>query len=222
MPQRTEEFINGGLRIIQDDRFFKLGTDSLLLSGFPSIKKGLRVCDLGCGCGSLCALLAARHAGISVTGVEIQPEAADVAREMVSLNGLGDRVNIINGDINHIGALLPAGSFDLVVCNPPYRAPGSGARARREAAETARGEGACGLDGICAVAAYLLRFGGKICLSHRPDRLGDVVCALRGNGLEPKRLHLYGACGADVPSIMLAEGKKGAGAGVIIKNFTLE
>ena len=70
-----------------------------------------------------------------------------------------------------------------MVSNPPYYAPGSG-----KDGGPARMEGRDGLEGLCRAAARLTRNGGRFALCHRPERLADVICALRGRGLEPKRL----------------------------------
>lgn len=46
---------------------------------------------------------------------------------------------------------------------------------------------------MCAAAAYLLRWGGSFCLVHKPERMADVLCALRASSLEAKRRGWYPA-----------------------------
>ena len=48
MAQSTEILPNG-LQLLQDDRFFKLGQDSVLLSAFAKPRRNAKLLDLGCG-----------------------------------------------------------------------------------------------------------------------------------------------------------------------------
>ena len=98
------------------------------------------------------------------------------------------------------GRALPAGGFSLVVSNPPYFVPGRGA-----AGGPARTEGACGLEDWCAAAGRLVKNGGRFALVHRPERLADLFAALRGAGLEPKRLRLVQHGPDASPSAALVE-----------------
>ena len=76
----------GGYRFVYDDTLFRPGTDTFLLSTFPRLKTGLRVCDLGCGTGLLGLLLLQRQPHLSVTGVEIQAEAVRLAQQAAAEN----------------------------------------------------------------------------------------------------------------------------------------
>lgn len=177
---------------------FPLGQDTLLLASFATVRRRDRVCDLGCGGGPLLLLLSAREPEISRTGVELDPGAAEGARQNLSDNRLAGE--IITGDLTQIRTLLPAGAFELVVSNPPWFAAGTG-----RSGGTSRMEGACTLDGVCAAAGFLLKNGGRFALVHRPERLADVLEALRRAGLEPKRLQFVQHSAAHPPSAALLE-----------------
>ena len=84
--ERTETFTGCDFRYTYDDTLFPPGTDSFLLSSFPPLKPGLRVCDLGCGAGLLGLLLLRREPTLSVCGVELDPAAAQLARHNVEQN----------------------------------------------------------------------------------------------------------------------------------------
>ena len=71
MPQTIEHLPNG-LTLRQDDRFFKLGQDSVLLAAFARPRRNARVLDLGCGTGALSLLL--YRPDLKITGLELQPE----------------------------------------------------------------------------------------------------------------------------------------------------
>lgn len=194
---RAAEYL-GSYLYRQSDRCFPLGRDTLLLAEFVSLKPRWRVCDLGCGAGALPLLLMAREGTLSVTGVEIDPEDAALARRNLAENGLAGE--ILTGDLRRVRELLSAGGFDLVVSNPPYFAAGTGKSGGRT-----RMEEACTLTDLCAAAGYLTRNGGRFALVHRPERLADLMAALRGSGLEPKRLQLAQHGGDSAPFAVLLE-----------------
>ena len=207
--EHWEALCHGGYRFVYDDALFRPGTDTFLLSSLPRLKPGLRVADLGCGTGLLGLLLLQRQPELRVTGMDIQPEAIRLAEQAAAENGLQDRLAFHAADLRNVKALFPTGSFDLAVCNPPYYPSGSGALSADGARRTARAEVSCTLEDVCAAAAYLLRWGGRLCLVHKPERLTDLLCALRGNGLEPKRLRFVCKTAGSAPSLVLAEARRG-------------
>lgn len=186
----------GPYTLTQPDGVFPLGTDTLALGAFATVRHGWQVCDLGCGSGALMLLLAGRQAGLTLTGVELDPASARAAEKNLSQNDLVGRV--LCHDLRT--APLPAGQFDLVISNPPYFPVGGG-----KSGGSARCEENCTLDELCAAAARLTKNGGRFALCHRPERLCDVMCALRGHGLEPKRLKLLSHSPGHAPSTVLIE-----------------
>lgn len=205
-----------GYRFVYDDALFRPGTDTFLLSSLPRLRPGLRVCDLGCGTGLLGLLLLQRQPALHVTGVDIQPEAVRLARQAAAANGLSERLTAHLGDLREIGRLLPAGQFDLVLCNPPYYPAGSGRLPSSPALREARSETSCNLEDTCRAAAYLLRWGGAFCLCHKPERLTDLCWTLREAGLEPKRLREVCQRAGSAPSLLLMEGRRGGKPGLTI------
>ena len=148
-----------------------------------------------------------------MTGLELREEAAALARENLARNGLGERSEILTGDIREHRSLFSHGSFDLAVANPPYFAAGSGASSPDPARAGAREERDCTLPELCAAAAFLLPTGGRFCLVHRPERLSELFVCMSESGLEPKRLRLVCARAESAPSLVLAEGRRGGKAG---------
>ena len=188
------------------DNCFPLGSNSLALGGFATVKRGWRVCDLGCGGGTLLLLLTRREPGLSLTGVELDEAAAECARNNLAANGL--QGEILAADLRQKG-LLPNEGFDLVVSNPPYFPMDAG-----KSGGSARSEETCTLDELCAAANRLLKTGGRFALVHRPERLTDLLTALRAHKLEPKRLQ-FASCACDrPPSAVLVEAVKNGGAGL--------
>lgn len=215
--EHWEALCPGGYRFVYDDELFRPGTDTFLLSSLPRLKTGLRICDLGCGTGLLGLLLMQRQSGMTVTGVDIQPAAVHLARKCAAENDLADRMQFVETDLKDIRRHFPTGSFDLVVCNPPYYPPNSGYMTADDAIRTARSEVSCTLEDICRAAAYLLRWGGSFCLTHKPERLTDVLDAMRRHGCEPKRLRMVCAQPDSAPSLILVEGRRGGKPGLSIE-----
>lgn len=211
--EHWEEFKPGGLRFVWDDALFPPGTDSFLLSAFPRLRPGLRVADLGCGTGLLSLLLLQRQRELTVTGLELLPEAAALARRAAAENRLTERLAFQQGDLRDRDA-LPPGQFDLAVCNPPYYPAGSGALAAEDPRRTARAEVDCTLEDICRAARRALRWGGALCLVHKPERLTDLLCALRDAALEPKRLRPVCRRVGEAPSLVLLESRRGGKPGL--------
>ena len=207
----------GGLRFVWEDTLFRPGTDSFLLSSLPRLSARLRVCDLGCGTGLLGLLLLQRQPDLRVTGIDIQAPAISLAEQAAVKNGLADRLTFRCADLRQARQYFPTGSFDLAVSNPPYYVPGSGKVSQDAARCTARSESEATLADICAAATYLLRWGGKFCLVHKPERLTDVLCALREAGIEPKRLRFVHNRAEYAPSLFLLEGCRGGKPGLTIE-----
>lgn len=215
--EHWEALCHGGYRFVYDDILFRPGTDTFLLSSLPRLKPGLRVCDLGCGTGLLGLLLLQRQPELTVTGVDIQPAAIRLAEKAAVKNGLTDCLSFLAADLRNVKALFSTGSFDLAVCNPPYYPCASGALSGDSAHRTARSEVECTLEDICRAASYLLRWGGSFCLVHKPERLTDLLCALREHGLEPKRLRFVCKTAGSAPSLVLAEARRGGRPGLTIE-----
>ena len=212
---RWEALRPGGLRFVYGNGQHPPGLDSFLLASLPKLKPGWRVCDLGCGTGLLGLLLLQRQRALAVTGLDIQPEAVRLGKLAAAENRMEDRLFFRLEDLRETA--LPAGSFDLAVCNPPYFPPSAGPLPKGEARRTARTEEACTLEDVCRTAGRLLRWGGALCLVHKPERLTDLLCALRENGLEPKRLRLVSPRWDRAPSLLLAEARRGGRPGLRVE-----
>jgi len=183
---------------------FPLGADSLALGEFCTLKPGDKVLDLGCGAGLLLLLCARRQPDAVLFGVELDPEAAELARANLSDNGLAGE--ILTADLR--GADLPR-DFDLVISNPPWYPRG-------QRGDAARVEG-CALPELCQTAAKALKPKGRFALVHRPERLADLLLSLRGAGLEPKRLRFCRHAPDKPPYAVLIEAVKGGNPGLAVE-----
>ena len=193
---------------------FKLGTDSVLLADFVKLSGAKRGIDLGCASGAISLLLLSRLEKLHMTGLEIVPEAAELARENMAANALTERSEIICGDIRAHRQLYVTGSFDLVVSNPPYFPVQRGFQSPDEDRANARGESLCSLEDICTAASYLLKTGGSFCIVHKPERLSELFVTMTKLGLEPKRLRTVSHRAGSAANLVLVEGRRGGKPGL--------
>lgn len=215
--ERLDELHRNGYQIIQDPKRFCFGMDAVLLAGFTKVKPGEKVLDLGTGTGILPILLEARTKGMSFTGLEIQPESADMADRSVRLNHLEDRVHIVTGDIREADRLFGAGSYHVVTSNPPYMTDMHGLKNPSEAKAIARHEILCTLEDVVLQAAKLLMPCGRFYLVHRPFRLAEIMTCLCLHGLEPKRMRLVHPYADREPNMVLIEALKGGRSGMTVE-----
>ncbi len=207
--ERLDDLGRKNYKLIQDKSRFCFGMDAVLLTGFARIRPGETVLDLGTGTGIIPILLEAKTEASHLTGLEIQPESADMASRSVSYNGLTDKISIVTGDIKEAGSLFGAASFDVVTCNPPYMIGSHGLTGKSEAKVIARHEVLCTFEDVAAQAAKVLRPGGNFFLVHRPFRLAEIMTTLVRYKLEPKRMRLVYPYVDKEPNMVLIEANKG-------------
>ena len=212
--ERMDDLQRRGFRIIQSPALFRFGTDSVLLADFARVRGGERCVDLCCGAGAVGLLLLARQADIQVCGVEIQPEAADLARRNVALNGLGGRFSVHEGDICTAHEALGKNEFTLAVCNPPYHKAGAALGSADPRIRIARHAGELTAGEIALAAARLIQSGGRFAVIYPAPRALEMLRALEDAGIAPKRLRTVHGVADRPPGHILIEGIKGAKAGL--------
>lgn len=193
----------------------KFGTDAVLLADFASPKSGERMCEFGCGCGIITMLCCQKQADLSVNAVDIQSEAVHLARLSADKNGITDRVSVECADLRDFSAEHKA-QFDLVVMNPPYKKAGAGLVSGNKARDIARFETCGTIDEIAFAAAEVLRYQGRFCICHRPERLGDAIKAMYSAGLTPKKLRTVSQNKNSRISLVLLEARNGGGDGMTV------
>lgn len=198
------------------------GTDAILLADFANIKRKDIACDMGTGCGII-PLIWLKGETKSVTAIDIQKKAILQLNKSLELNGMEGKITPINCDLRSLKGVLEYGSFDLVTMNPPYKPIGTGIESIAEAERIARHEVTCNIDDAVAAAAKLLKFSGRFCMCHRPERLCDIIVSMRNGGIEVKRIRFVCEKEGKAPWLVLVEGKRGAKSSVIVeKNLIMK
>ncbi len=199
----------GGGKIIYVSDSHTFGTDAVLLADFAMARRRDNALDLGTGCGIIPLLWQSAETTAHATGLEIDPDAVLLAEKSTEENGWSEKLTFVNADMREIKAHLKCESFDLVTCNPPYFKAESGFISPENARANARTELTCTVDDVCKAAALVLKYGGRFCMCHRPERLTDVLLSMRAHKIEPKRLRLVQDKAGKAPWLVLVEGRKG-------------
>lgn len=206
--ERIDDLQYRGYKIIQNPKEFCFGVDAVLLANFPKVKKGDIVVDFGTGSGIIPILIYAKTGAKEIIGFEIQGYMADMANRSVKLNNITEGVRIINDDLKNWKDYILPSSCDIITCNPPYKDMGTAIINPKDSMAIARHEIACNLEDIISNASKLLKFNGKLCIVHRPQRLADIFCLMRKYKIEPKRLRFVHPNTKKPPSMVLIEGAR--------------
>ena len=212
------EYLDNGVNIYQDDELYCFTSDSILLSRFTRVKKGDVVADFCAGSGIVGFNLYALNKDLlkSVSLFEMQKPLYDLSVKSIAENKLEDKFFAFNTRLQDLGREFD-GKFSLITCNPPYMAKGNGFIDDKDFIAVCRTETSLSLEELVTAVARALKFGGRINLVHRADRLIEVITALKSNGIEPKRLQFVSG-GKKEPYLFLMEGVKGGKSGIKILN----
>ncbi len=170
----VDRLLGGRVILRQPAEGYRTAIDPVLLAAAaPATDRP--VLDLGCGVGAAALCLAARVPDCRLTGLELQPDLARLARENVAENRLDGRIDIVTGDLLDPPPGLGEPVFQGVLANPPFMeaghsVPPDGSRA------IASHERAATLDDWAALAGRVLMHKGWLAMIHRADRL-DALCA---------------------------------------------
>jgi len=204
------------IRLYQPKQGYRFSVDSLLLFSFVRLREVIKIADLGAGSGVIGLLLAKKYPKSSVTLIELQSELYELAKRNILLNNLQERVIALMADIREISNLKNK-RFDLVVSNPPFRKPLTGLMSGEMQRAIARHEITLRLEDLIKASSSLLKYHGRLCLIHLPERLSELIETCRVNGLEPKRLRFVHSKPSVEAKMLLLEAVKQGRAGLKIE-----
>ena len=186
MPESRDEtcscdaFLGGRLELWQPRRGFRAGLDSVLMAAAVPARAGEQVMDLGCGVGTAALCVLARVPDTRACGLEVQECLHHLACENAVHNGFADRFFPKQGDI--LDAPQDRGTFDHVICNPPFFSSAESNPSDHPIRRLAHHEGPAGLADWIAAGVQRLRHKGTLTLIHRSERLGDILSLLSDRG----------------------------------------
>lgn len=207
-----EEFQDiGGLFVLINEAH-RFGTDAVLLEDFASALKKETVCEIGSGCGIIPFLMCKNDRAKKIYAVEIQEDAAKLMAKSIEKNAVTKitPINLDAKDHKKLDEIIGNNTVDLVVCNPPYYKENSGGEYTCKNRGTCREESRLTIYDVADTARRLLNHGGRLCVCYKPQRLCDLIDAMRKNGIEPKKLRFIHTDPDKAPWLVLVEGKKGS------------
>ena len=199
------------IKLFQSKTGYRFSVDALLLENFISTKRLNMGAELGTGSGIISILLAGRVRDIKITAVEIQKSLAERAKKNVAINGLNDRIDILNMDIKMLRKVFPPNGFDIVFSNPPFRKTKSGRLSADSERATARHEMKINLSELISTASYLLKNTGRLYIIYHPFRLMELTSMLLKRHLEPKRMRFVHSRTGEEAKMVLVEAVKNSG-----------
>lgn len=208
--ERVDDLQLADLRILQKSSGFRFGMDAVLLADFARVEERDRAADFGTGTGILPLLLAGRGKGRHFDAFEIQADMADMAGRSVAMNGLTDRISVHHLPVEKADSVVPAGTLDAIVCNPPYGVPGTTLLNPEKSLSLARHQAEDGLAAWFRMAYRLLRGKGRFHMIYPAPRMLEAMTALSKARLEPKRFRLIYPCADKPANLVLIEAMKDA------------
>lgn len=217
--ERLDDLQLAGNFIISHPDKYCFSSDSVMLANMVKANSKSKVVDLCCGGGIIAILIALKTNCNNILGVELQPDMSDMAERSVKINNLENRVNILCEDVRNITNVIPTGSVDVVVCNPPYYKLGSGEIRESRAVAIARHEIMLDLQTLVQCTAKILKFGGLFYMVHKAERMAEVLTTLTQSNLIPKQIFTICTGASNVADTFIVVSKLGAKHGVVVKNI---
>jgi tRNA1(Val) A37 N6-methylase TrmN6 len=212
--------LGGRVRLRQPRTGLRAGHDAVLLAAAVPARPGERVLELGCGTGAAFLCLAARVPGVEIVAVEREPALVALARENAALNGLSDRVTVLEGDVadDALRRALPGCAHGFA--NPPYWDGGSAPpEATRRAATH---ESGAGLEAWARALGAAVGPRGSATLVLPAARFADGLAALAGAGFgSPVLLPLWPRVGVAAKRVILGARRGGRGPGRVLPGLVL-
>lgn len=220
--ERLDDLQLNGMAIISNPDLYCFTSDSVILANHVKCEGSVRIADLCTGGGIIAILLAAKTKAREIVGIELQPNMADMAERSVLLNNLSERVRILNADVKGIENTLGNGGYDIITCNPPYYKVGSGVTRECESVAIARHELQITAEEIILTASKLLKYGGKLYMIHKSERMAEIIVLLNRYSLEPKHISIISNANSKYSDTFIVEAKKGGKSGIKVCTISRE
>lgn len=214
--ERIDDLQYDGLKIIQNPSLYCFTSDAVLLANMVKANHKDVVCDLGTGSGIIATIVATKTNCKKVYGVELQAYMSDMASRSVKMNGLEDRIEIINSPMQNATEILGKESCSVVVCNPPYQKVGAGEKQLKEEIAISRHEVKVTLEEIVTSACNLLKYGGKFYIIHQAKRMAELIYLLEKHDLRVKKIIMIQPKANKNVDTVIVEATKNGKVGLIV------
>ena len=187
MTTSDDRLLDGRVCLRQPLAGYRAAIDPVLLAAAVPARPGDRVLELGCGVGAAALCLLTRQPDLAVTGLELQPGLAALARHNAEVNGLSagsapgsaaGGLTVVEGDVAAPPKTLGSG-YDRVLLNPPFQ-PSAVEASPLASKDLANREGRAPLTVWLELGLRRLKQGGTVTLIHRAERLNAILAGLDG------------------------------------------
>jgi tRNA1(Val) A37 N6-methylase TrmN6 len=208
-----DAFLGGRLQIYQPRKGYRAGVDPVLLAAATPASPGQSVLELGCGGGVASFCLAARVAGLSLAGVEVQGFYADLARRNAVENGM--EMKVFETDLRHLPGAVKEQTFDHVIANPPYYERHRSTPAEDVGRDVALAGETPLVDWI-DTATRRLKPKGYLTMIQKADRLPDMLAAC-DNRLGSLRVRPVQPRPGRAAELVILQARKGGRAAFVLE-----
>ena len=206
---------------------FNYSVDTILLGNFVCLNSTVKnILDIGANNGALCIFIAARKKSTKIDAIEIIEKASEICKINVKHNKFEDQINVIHDDFNNFSnnfSNLSKTKYDQIVCNPPFYKVGFSIDSKKsEDVLIARTEYKLNIEQIIKGSSLIIKDKGYLTMIHKPERLVDIVVAMRKYNFEPKRIQFIYPRADTKANLVMIEGRFKAGWGQhYLKNIYL-
>jgi len=208
----------GEIKLFQPSDGYRFSIDAPILASFVKVKKGEKLIELGTGNGVILIILGKKYPHLEeLWGIEIQRDLFELAQENVKMNGLSERIRIIEGDVKEIERHFSPQSFQVVVSNPPYYPASSGRINPENKKALARHEIMGTIEDFLNATSYLLKEKGRCYFIYPQKRAITLLVEMRKRRLEPKKIRFVHPKPKEEAKMVLVEGIKGGKEGLVVE-----
>ncbi len=183
--RQIEDLQCKGLKIIQDKSLYTFSSDAVILANYINLKKNDLALEIGAGSGVISILLSAKTPCQNIVAFEAQKEMALLAQENVKLNGLEEKIKIVEDKVQNYKKYFQKHSFDVVFSNPPYMKTTEEVSSVRS---RARHDQMLPVDELCKAASDLLKSKGAFYVVYSAQRSCELIYNLIKHNLSPKEM----------------------------------
>ena len=218
MKWTLDGLFQGEIKLFQPSDGYRFSIDAPILASFVKVKKGEKLIELGTGNGVILIILGKKYSYLEeLWGIEIQRDLFELAQENVKMNGLSERIRIIEGDVKEIERHFSPQSFQVVVSNPPYYPASSGRINPENKKALARHEIMGTIEDFLNATSYLLKEKGRCYFIYPQKRAITLLVEMRKRRLEPKKIRFVHPKPKEEAKMVLVEGIKGGKEGLVVE-----
>jgi len=214
-----DTLFSGKLVCYQHRNGYRFSIDAVLLAHFIH-PHNQTILDLGAGSGVISLILAYRNPLVQVTCLELQEPLCQLLKQNIAANQLEGRLRLVSADFRQMAKVIRPGSYDYVVCNPPYYQLGTGRKNPDQEQAIARHELRADQGDVIGACNYAVKTKGKVALIYPSERAASLLTNLKVSGLEPKRMQvIYPYPGAQATQVLIEAVRCGGEGMVILEPF---